>query len=226
MASDPPFGIQYDPSWRHEVDPSQRTAVGTVRNDDRAAWGDAFALFPGPVAYVWHAGLMAGVVASELEQAGFALRAQIIWRKQHFAMSRGHYHWQHEPAWYAVRVGETAHWTGSRSQTTVWDVPNLNPHGGERSGENAVTGHGTQKPVALWEIPIRNHTESGDTIYDPFAGSGTAVIAAEKTGRTCVAVDIDPRYVQATITRWEQFTGGRAMAIGGATETPTAEDAR
>ena len=147
-----------------------------------------------------------------------ATRSQIIWRKQHFAMSRGHYHWQHEPAWYAVRGGETAHWTGSRSQTTVWDVPNLNPHGGDRSGENAVTGHGTQKPVALWEIPIRNHTVSGDALFDPFCGSGTAIIAAEKTDRTCLAIDLDPRYVQATLTRWETYTGHHADRVSGASD--------
>jgi len=226
MATDPPYGVEYDPSWRHEVDPRQRTAVGTVRNDDRATWGDAFAFFPGAVAYVWHAGLMAGVVASELEQAGFALRAQIIWQKQHFAMSRGHYHWQHEPAWYAVRTGETAHWAGSRSQTTVWEIPNLNPLGGERAGENAVTGHGTQKPVALWEIPIRNHTVSTDVVYDPFCGSGTAVIAAEKTGRTCFAIDIDPRYIQATITRWERFSGHRAEPLDRPAERSREGDGR
>ena len=74
-----------------------------MANDDRADWGDAFALFPGAVAYVWHAGVMAGVVAGALEGADFTIRSQIIWAKQHFAMSRGHYHWAHEPAWYAVR---------------------------------------------------------------------------------------------------------------------------
>ena len=213
MATDPPYGVEYDPAWRHDADPSQRTAVGRVRNDDRAEWGDAYALFPGPVAYVWHAGLRAGVVAAELERVGFGVRSQIIWQKQHFAMSRGHYHWAHEPAWYAVRQGASAEWHGDRRQTTVWDVANLNPLGGDRSEENAVTGHGTQKPVRLWEIPIANHTVAGDTIYDPFCGSGTAVIAAERTGRTCLAIDIDPRYIQATITRWERFSGQRAEPL-------------
>ena len=83
----------------------------------------------------------------------------------------------------SMRYGRGAPRTGrgDRRQTTVWDVPNLNPFGGSRDGENAVSGHGTQKPVRLWERPILHHTTTRDTLYDPFCGSGTAVIAAEKT---------------------------------------------
>jgi DNA modification methylase len=211
MVTDPPYGVAYDPAWRHRHDPSQRTAVGRVRNDDRADWTAALRLFPGPIAYVWHGGLMAATVATSLIAAGFSLRAQIIWRKQHFAFSRGDYHWQHEPCWYAVRAGRRGSWQGDRTQSTVWDVPNLNPMGGARSGENAVTGHATQKPVKVFEIPIANHTTGKDVLFDPFCGSGTALIAAEKLGRRCLAMDIDPPYVQAAITRWEQFTGRRAQ---------------
>ena len=79
----------------------------------------------------------------------------------------------------------------------------------------APTGHSTQKPVRLFEVPCLNHTIPGEEVYDPFVGSGTAVMAAEKTGRTCLAMDMDPRYVQATIDRWEQCTGRRARRLGG-----------
>ena len=210
MATDAPYGVRYQPAWRHAVDPRQRTAVGRVANDDRADWREAFALFPGDVLYAWHAGLRSGTVATAIEAAGFVIRSQIIWSKQHFALSRADYHFAHEPAFYAVRKGKTSHWRGDRRQTTVWDVPNLNPLGGTRTGDNAVTGHATQKPVKLFEIPILNHTTTHDAVMDPFCGSGTAVIAAEKTGRTCFAMDIDPQYVQVTVTRWETFTGQRA----------------
>jgi DNA modification methylase len=210
MTTDPPYGVAYDPAWRHRRDPSQRTAVGRVTGDDRADWTPALALFLGAIAYVWHGGLLAGTVAANLITAGFTPRAQIIWRKQHFAFSRGDYHWQHEPCWYAVRTGQRGSWRGDRTQTTVWDVPNLNPMGGTRTGENAVTGHATQKPVRLFEIPILNHTTLRDVVYDPFCGSGSALIAAEKTGRTCVALEIDPQYVQVAVTRWERFTGRQA----------------
>ena len=102
---------------------------------------------------------------------------------------------------------------GDRAQTTVWEVPNLNPLGGTREGENAVTGHGTQKPVHLFEIPLANHTTSDGAVFDPFCGSGTAIIAAEILGRRCLAIEIDPRYVQAAVTRWERFTGQSAERL-------------
>ena len=219
MATDPPYGVEYDPAWRHRAFPNQRTAVGAVAHDTEAAWPAAFRLFPGDVIYAWHAARATAVVAATLENLKFTLRAQIIWAKQHFALSRGDYHWQHEPCWYAVRRGATSHWQGDRTQTTVWTVPNLNAMGGTRTDENAPTGHGTQKPVRLFEIPIRNHTRAGDAVYDPFVGSGTTVIAAEKTARVAYVMDLDPQYVQVVITRWEQFTGLRATRIG-RRETP------
>lgn len=210
MTTDPPYGVDYRPEWRAPLNGGGATVTGRVANDDRVDWTPAWRLFPGDIAYVWHAALFAGEVAQSLQRVRFALRGQIIWSKQHFVLSRGDYHWGHEPCWYAVRQGATAHWTGDRTQSTVWEVPNLNPHGGAgRDGENAVTGHGTQKPVRLFEIPILNHTTTADVVYDPFAGSGTALIAAEKTGRTCLAIELEPRYVQAAIDRWERYTGGR-----------------
>jgi len=96
------------------------------------------------------------------------------------------------PGMSPVRRGRSSHWQGDRTQSTVWSVPNLNPLGGDRTGENAVTGHGTQKPVRLFERAILNHTVAEEAIYDPFLGSGTALIAAEKTGRTCFALELDP----------------------------------
>ena len=209
MATDPPYGVSYDPAWRHRVNPTQRTAVGRVMNDERAEWRVAWQLFPGAIAYVWHAALKAPIVAADLEAAGFKIRSQIIWQKQHFALSRGDYHWGHEPAWYAVRG--KGQWRGDRRQTTVWEVANLNPFGAAGAVDDTVTGHGTQKPVRLFEIPITNHTVAGDMLYDPFCGSGTALIAAEKLGRACYAMDIEPKYVQAAVTRWEAFTGAKAV---------------
>jgi DNA modification methylase len=92
-------------------------------------------------------------------------------------------------------------------------VPNLGSVGGTRSGDNAPTGHATQKPVRLFEIPFLDHTRPGEAIYDPFVGSGSAIIAAEKLGRIAYAMDIDPQYVQAALTRWETFTGESATRI-------------
>jgi DNA modification methylase len=184
-----------------------------VTNDHEVNWQPALKHFRGDVSYVWHAGLHAGVVSRVLRDLGFVLRAQIIWVKPHFVLGRGDYHWQHEPCFYAVRKGRSSRWRGDRTQTTVWSVANLNGVTGERTGENAPTGHSTQKPVRLFELPILAHTSPGESLYDPFVGSGTAVIAAEKTGRTCYALEIAPTYVQATVDRWEAYTQQTARRL-------------
>ena len=147
MVTDPPYGVNYQPAFRHQAYPRQRTAVGRVNNDTQADWAAAYALFPGDIAYVWHAALFADVVMAGLRQAEFEVRSQIVWAKPTFVLGRGAYHCQHEPAWYAVRQGRGAPWYGGRAQSTVWEVPNLNAIGGSRTGVNAVSAilHG---PVA------------------------------------------------------------------------------
>jgi hypothetical protein len=132
MVTDPPYGVKYEPKWREKALGKKARSSGEVANDDRAAWAEAYALFPGDVAYVWHGGLKGGVVAADLEALGFELRAQIIWVKQAFAISRGHYHWQHEPCFYAVRKGRTANWQGARDQATAWMIANAAGAAGER----------------------------------------------------------------------------------------------
>jgi DNA modification methylase len=215
MATDPPYGVGLTPEWREQVglNPSTRQG-GKVSNDDRVDWSAAYSLFPGDVAYVWHAGIHAAEVAVGLHSCDFQIRAQIIWKKQHFAISRGAYHWGHEPCWYAVRKGKPSHWRGDRTQSTVWEVANLNPFGGNSDKENEVTGHGTQKPVELMRRPILNHTRDGEAVYDPFLGSGSSVIAAESTRRVCYGIDIDPKYVDVAVVRWQKFTGRQATLDG------------
>ena len=112
-----------------------------------------------------------------------------------------------------MRTGRSSRWKGDRTQTTVWSVPNNNPFGGDATAANAPTGHATQKPVALFEAPLLNHTERGEAVYDPFAGSGTAVIAAERLGRVCYAMEILPTHIQAVIDRWGAFTGQTAVKV-------------
>jgi hypothetical protein len=213
MVTDPPYGVSYDPAWRVRAGQRGRHAVGQVLNDDRADWSAAFQHFPGAVAYVWHAGLQSAIAATALTSCGFGLRAQIIWTKAHFVLGRGDFHWGHEACWYAVRDGQSSGWRGDRTQSTVWSVPNLNPIGGTRGGENVVTGHSTQKPVALFERSILLHTTAGDTVFDPFVGSGTALIACEKTNRRCLAIELEPKYVQAVITRWQAYTNQVAQCV-------------
>jgi DNA modification methylase len=211
MVTDPPYEVEYDPAWR-QLGWTGARATGKVKNDDRVDWKEAFALFPGDIAYVWHAGVYAGDVAQSLQSCGFELRSQIIWAKQHFVISRGAYHWQHEPCWYAVRKGRTGNWSGDRKQTTLWQIANQSAFGGKK--EDASTNHGTQKPVECMRRPIVNHTNPGQCIYDPFLGSGTSIVAAESTGRICFGIDIDPIYVDVAVTRWQNFTGKKAILEG------------
>lgn len=205
MVTDPPYGVEYDADWRNQVErangePIGGRAVGKVMNDDRADWTEAWNLFPGDVAYVWHAGRFASTVQASLERSRFDIRCQVIWAKPRFAISRGHYHWQHEPCWYAVRKGGKGWWSGDRSQTTLWQIA----HG------KSETGHSTQKPVECMRRPIENNSNPGQAVYEPFSGSGTTIIAAEMSGRVCLAVELSPAYVDLAVARWQEFTGKKA----------------
>jgi DNA modification methylase len=224
MITDPPYGVDYQPKWREEAGLGRQRQRGAVMNDNRIDWREAYQLFPGDVIYLWHAGVHAGAASDALRAAGFEVRAQIIWGKQHFALSRGHYHWQHEPCWFAVRKGSPSHWRGDRTQSTLWQVANLNSFGGNR--EEVATGHGTQKPIELMRRPVLNHTEPGALVYDPFLGSGTTLIAAALLERVCYGIDIDPRYVDVIVRRWQQITGQQATLAGDCRTFEQMESAR
>ena len=173
-------------------------------NDDEADWGAAWALFPGSIAYVWHGALHTTTVAESLVATGFAIRAQIVWAKERLVLGRGDYHWQHEPCWYAVR--SRGNWTGDRKQTTLWTIAS--------GGQDTKTIHGTQKPVECMRRPMLNNASPGQAVYDPFLGSGTTLIAAETTGRVCLGMELDPRYVDVAVRRWQAFTGTAACLHG------------
>jgi len=204
LVSDPPYGVSYNPAWRQRFADGGDLATGKVLNDGRADWREAWELFPGDVAYVWHGALHGATVAASLEASGFAVRSQIIWDKTRLVIGRGDYHWQHEPCWYAVRKGGKGHWKGDRKQTTVWAVPH----------RKSETGHGTQKPVECMRRPIENNSSAGQAVYEPFCGSGTTIIAAEMTGRSCHAIELDPAYVDVAVLRWQAFTGDEATLDG------------
>ena len=207
MVTDPPYGVEYDASWRDKSLGAARTgsrATGKVTNDNLPDWRAAWALFPGDVAYVWHGATrtVAVAVAESLVAANFDLRTQIIWRKSQFVISRGDYHSQHEPCFYAVRKGRVGHWSGDRKQSTVWDID---------KPQKSETGHSTQKPVECMARPIRNNSSPGQAIYEPFCGSGTTLIAAELEGRVCHAIEIEPKYCDVIIQRFQKTFAARAI---------------
>lgn len=206
MVTDQPYGVSYDAGWRNDAvqagngargAPGGR-AVGKVSNDDRADWRETWALFPGDVAYVWHGHIQGAACAASLQATDFELRSAIVWNKGSIVISRGHYHWQHEALFYAVRKGATGHWQGSRKESTVWDISRP---------KKSETGHSTQKPVECMARPIRNNSAPGDHVYEPFSGSGTTIIAAQMNKRICHAVELSPAYVDVAAKRFADFTG-------------------
>jgi DNA modification methylase len=245
LTTDPPYGVSYDASWRDGVynalgpaekaymrvsgQPDADDATGapggahgrtpkhrntTLSGDTRVDWSEAFALVPSlQVGYVWHAGVHAADVARGLERIGFEIVAQVIWDKGLFAIGRSWYQWSHEPCWVVRKAGAKVPFRGSRDQATIWRVPSPKMIMGG-SAEPALD-HPTQKPLVLFETPIRNHLKAGDPVYEPFCGSGTALIAAERTGTRCYAMEIDPIYVEVALARWERFAGQAAVLVDG-----------
>jgi len=206
MVTDPPYGVEYDPAWRDGAGLNgPNAAKGKVLNDDRADWREAWALFPGEVAYVWHAPTFTHTVAESLTACDYEMRALVAWAKDRPAIGRGHYHHQHETCWYAVKKGGTGHWNGDRKQTTLWSIP---------KPQKSETGHGTQKPIECMKRPIENNSKPGDHVYEPFSGSGTTIIACEQTGRVCHAIELSPAYVDVAVKRWQAFAGKAATLEG------------
>jgi DNA modification methylase len=201
MVTDPPYGVDYDPAWRHRAGVNQSAKTNKIRNDKQADWEPTWALFPGHIAYVWHGALHATTVAQSLVRQGFDIRSQIIWAKERLVIGRGDYHWQHEPCWYAVR--KKGNWTGDRKQTTLWTISS--------GGQDAETPHSTQKPVECMRRPMQNNSAAGQPVYDPFLGSGTTLIAAE--GRVCFGMELEARFVDVAVRRWEAFTGKEAKRL-------------
>lgn len=244
LATDPPYGVELDPTWRDGVynalgpaerpymrldgpagDANATRAPGrargrrtghrntTLSGDTRVDWSEAFALVPSiEVGYVWHAGIHAAAVAEGLVRIGFEIASQVIWDKGLFAMGRGWYHWGHEDCWVVRRPGIAHLFIGARDQSTVWRAPS--PKMIMAGSDEEKFDHPAQKPVVLFEIPIRNHLAPGAAVYDPFLGSGTTLIAAETLGRRCLGLELEPRYLDIVVARWEAVTGRTAVRQG------------
>jgi len=213
IATDPPYGVNLDQSWRDSlVQPVASGNASKIAGDSGFGWGDAFLRVPATVLYCWHASSNAHIVREIIEKAGYEIKQQIIWVKDHFTLSRQCYHWKHEPCHFAVRKGCTIPWNGDRTQTTVWEAQSPNQPWGRK--DEIQTEHPTQKPVLLFEIPIKNHLKEGEVVYDPFLGSGTTLIAAQQLGRVCYGIEIEPKYCDVAVKRWENYTSKKAERIG------------
>jgi DNA modification methylase len=225
MNIDPPYGVQYANNERPNPGVAKpRVAKPRVANDAlsddvlQAFLESAFraavtsALEPTAAWYLWHAHLTQGFFAAAAAAANVVLHRQIIWVKPVLLLGRGHYHWKHEPCFMGWVEGQQPPdyglGEGERTQTTVWDIASVT------QAERKTFNHSTPKPVGLFTVPIVKHLLQGEIAYDPFAGSGPQIIAAEQLGRRCYAMDILPACCQVTIDRFEAFTGQKAVKVG------------
>ena len=203
MVTDPPYGVGYQPEWRAESGVAPPSiSQGKVANDDVADWAAAWEHFAGSVAYVWHADAFADVVCDSLEASGYRIDGQIVWRKFKHAIGRGNYSYAHENLVYCVQPRRKVRWNSGVAQGTVWRI---------RWNLRERTEHSTQKPVECMRRPIRHSSLPGDSVYDPFMGSGSTLIACELTGRISVGLEINPLYVDMAVRRWQERTGREAV---------------
>ncbi|HLF76430.1 MAG TPA: DNA methyltransferase [Dehalococcoidia bacterium] len=143
------------------------------------------------------------LVSRVLAEQGGHWSDTVIWAKDRFVLGRADYQRQYEPIWYGWREGVSHHWCGDRDQGDVWRV--VRP--------SASDAHPTMKPLPLVERAVENSSRPGDVVLDLFLGSGSTLIAAERTGRTCYAAELDPHYVDVAVLRWEAFSGQKAVRL-------------
>jgi len=239
LVTDPPYGISLDSEWRDraglngcgpaEASYMKKRTEGhnetTISGDTRAEWSEAFELVPSlQIAYVWHASVFTREVLNGLLRIGFLYPQQIIWNKGRTVLTRTHYWYQHEPCWYTRK--KNAPWFGKAGEnSTVWD--SASPKFIMGGSDEEKFDHPTQKPVDLMRRPILNHTKRGELVYEPFLGSGTTLAAAELTERVCVGIELDPKYVDVVISRYQTLSGKKAtLECDGRTFDEVAEERR
>src|ERR1035437_2208657 len=226
LVTDPPYGIELDSEWRDRAglngcgaaEPSylKKRTKGhqetSISGDTRADWSEAFALVPcQQVGYVWHASKFTREVLEGLLRIGFVHHQQIIWDKERTVITRTHYWFQHEPCWYVRKKNATWYGKPGENSTIYWSPSPKFIMGGS---DETKFDHPTQKPVELMRRPLLNHTKRGESVYEPFLGSGTTLAAAEITERVCHGIELDPKYVDAVVERGQGLTGGKATLDG------------
>jgi len=201
--TDPPYNVAYEGKTKDALK-IQNDSMGNdqFRQFLRDAYVAADAVMkPGAVFYIWHADLEGYNFRGAAFDAGWKVRQCLIWKKSTMVMGRQDYHWKHEPCLYGWKEGAGHLWATDRKQTTILEFEKPS-----RNGE-----HPTMKPVALFEYQMLNNTKGGDIVLDSFGGSGTTMIAAEKNGRHARLMELDPKYCDVIVKRWQDFAGKQAV---------------
>jgi DNA modification methylase len=201
--TDPPYNVAYEGGTKEKLT-IQNDSMGD--NDFRQFLRDAYVaadtvMKPGAVFYIWHADLEGYNFRGAAKDAGWQVRQCLVWKKSSLVMGRQDYHWQHEPCLYGWKEGAAHLWATDRKQTTILEFNKPS-----RNGE-----HPTMKPVELFEYQMLNNTKGADIVLDSFGGSGTTIIAAEKHGRYGRLMELDPKYCDVIIKRWQDFSGKVAI---------------
>jgi len=203
--TDPPYNVNYANSAKDKMRGTERA----ILNDNL---GDGFYDFLlaalSPTVAHCEGGIYVAMSSSELDVLQAAFRSAggkwstfVIWAKNTFTMGRADYQRQYEPILYGWREGAKRHWCGDRDQGDVWQI--------KKPYKNDL--HPTMKPVELVERALRNSSRPGDVVLDPFGGSGTTLIAAQKTGRQARLIELDPKYVDVIVRRWQEYAGAQAV---------------
>jgi len=209
--TDPPYNVAYEGKTKDALKiKNDEMADDDFRQFLRNAYVTAdLVMKPGAVFYIWHADLEGYNFRGAAQDAGWKVRQCLIWKKSTMVMGRQDYHWKHEPCLYGWKDGAGHLWAADRKQTTILEFEKPS-----RNGE-----HPTMKPVALFEYQMLNNTKGGDIVLDSFGGSGTTLIAAEKNNRVARLMELDPKYCDVIVKRWEDFTGKKAVLL---TQNPEA----
>jgi len=202
VLTDPPYNVNYEGKTK------DRLKIENDKQEDKAFREFLSAAFyaantilkPGGVFYIWHADSEGYNFRGACKDAGWTIRQCLIWNKNSMVLGRQDYHWKHEPCLYGWKEGAGHLWATDRKQTTVLNF--------DRPNQNDL--HPTMKPVKLFMYLVQNNTKGEDIVFDPFLGSGTSIIACEKTNRKCYGLELDPHYCDVIIRRWEDFTGNKA----------------
>lgn len=211
LLTDPPYNVAYEGGTKARLKiQNDAMADDAFRQFLRDAFVTADAVMkPGAVFYIWHSDSEAYNFRGAANDANWKVRQCLIWKKSSMVMGRQDYQWQHEPCLYGWKGGGGHLWASDRKQTTILEF--------DRPSRNA--DHPTMKPVALFEYQMLNNTKGGDIVLDPFGGSGTTLIAAEKNGRHARVLELDPVYCDVILRRWQEYTGEDARL--GASDGPT-----
>lgn len=211
LITDPPYNVDYEGKTKDALKiQNDKMADETFRQFLRDAFANANAVMrAGAVFYIWHADSEGYNFRGACADTDWKVRECLIWHKNSMVLGRQDYQWQHEPCLYGWKDGASHLWASDRKQTTILNF--------DRPSRSEL--HPTMKPVNLFAYQISNNTHEGDKVLDMFCGSGTSIIACEQLKRKCYACELDPKYADVIIQRWENLTGQKAELIEGGSET-------